>query len=154
VNPSRFTFPLERVRALRERTEDQAKEELAASLAHRMRGEAMLRAAGEAVSGARELHRGAMSQASGTDLLLAQAYVERTARAREAASLELDRRDSEVEARRNALQHAARDRQVLERLKDRRRAEHKQEMARREGIALDEIALDMHRRGHVFGAAA
>src|SRR5262245_23261075 len=90
VNRPRFTFPLERVRALRERTEDMAKEELAASLAHRMNGEAMLRAAGQAVSDARDLHRTSMDGASGTDLIAAQAYIERTERARQAASLELD----------------------------------------------------------------
>jgi flagellar protein FliJ len=146
VNRPRFTFPLERVRALRERTEDQAKEELAASLAHRLKGEAMLRAAGNAVKDAQSVQRSALATGSGTDLMLAQAYLERTERAREAASLELDRRDSEVEARRNALQYAAQERQVLERLKERRRADHEREVARREGIALDEIALDIHRR--------
>jgi flagellar FliJ protein len=87
-----------------------------------------------------------MAAASGTDLMLAQAYVERTERARQAAELELERRDSEVEVRRHALQHAAQERQVLERLKERRKADHAREVARREAIVLDEVALDIHRR--------
>src|SRR3954462_1034919 len=42
-----FNFRLERVRALRESFEDQAREELADSLHVRLKGEAMLRAASE-----------------------------------------------------------------------------------------------------------
>src|SRR5215211_5590295 len=45
VSSPPFTFRLERVRALRERAEEQAKEEYAASLAHRLDGVALLRAA-------------------------------------------------------------------------------------------------------------
>ncbi len=44
-----FQFRLERVRALRERVEEQAREELASSLSVRMKGEAMLRAAADEV---------------------------------------------------------------------------------------------------------
>ena len=47
VGSPHFTFRLERVRALRERAEDQAKEDYAASLAYRIEGAAMLRAAAE-----------------------------------------------------------------------------------------------------------
>jgi flagellar FliJ protein len=77
-----------------------------------------------------------------------QLFLERTEREREAASLDLDRREAEVEARRRALANAARDRQVLERLKERRRADHKLATARAEGAVLDEMALSVHRRGH------
>jgi flagellar FliJ protein len=83
---------------------------------------------------------------SGQDLLAAQAYVERTARARQAAELELDRREAEVDARRTALVAAARDRQVLERLKERRKADHRRESDRVEGVLLDEMAIVSHRR--------
>jgi flagellar protein FliJ len=147
-----FTFKLERVRALRERTEGLAKEELAASLALRLRGEAMLRAAADNVERARGSQR-ATSAATLTaqDLQAAQAYLERTEREREHASLDLDRRDAEVDARRMALQNAAREREVLERLKQRRRSEHIREAERRRGAVLDEMAIDIHRRR---GAAA
>jgi flagellar protein FliJ len=143
-----FTFKLERVRALRERKEELAKEELAASLALRLRGEAMLQAAVENVEQARGVQRAAVGAAmSAQDLQAAQAYLERTERERESASLDLDRKDAEVEARRSVLQNAARDREVLERLKERKRTEHKREAGRREGVLLDEMALNIHRRG-------
>jgi flagellar protein FliJ len=142
-----FTFKLERVRALRERTEELAKEELAASLALRMRGEAMLRAAAENVEQARGLQRSAAGTAmTVAELQATQAYLERTERERESASLQLDRQDAEVEARRMALQNAAREREVLERLKERRRDEHNREADRRAGAVLDEMAITMHRR--------
>jgi flagellar biosynthesis chaperone FliJ len=41
---------------------------------------------------------------------------------------------------------AARERQALERLKDKRREEHRLESDRITGIALDEMSLNMHRR--------
>jgi flagellar FliJ protein len=143
-----FTFKLERVRALRERKEELAKEELAASLALRLRGEAMLQAAAENVEQARGVQRSAVGvPMSAHDLQAAQAYLERTERERESASLHLDRQDAEVDARRGALQNAARDRQVLERLKERRRTEHRREADRREGVLLDEMGITRHRRG-------
>jgi flagellar FliJ protein len=142
-----FTFRLERVRALRERHEEQAREELATSMSVRMKGEAMLRAASEDVSDAHKVRRQSSTSAlSGAELLALQAYLERAERARESAALELDRRDAEVEARRDALTTRSQERQVLERLKDRRRADHKRESERRESILLDEMALNAHRR--------
>jgi flagellar FliJ protein len=143
-----FTFKLERVRALRERKEELAKEELAASLALRLRGEAMLQAAAENVEQARGLQRAAAgAPMSAPDLQAAQRYLERTEREREHASLNLDRQDAEVDARRSALQSAAREREVLERLKQRRQAEYRREAGRREGVLLDEMAITMFRRG-------
>ena len=147
-----FQFRLERVRALRERAEDEAREELAASLAIRIRGEAMLRAATEVVQGAHDARRQtAAGEMSGADLRALEAYAERTQRERESAELELDRRSAEVDARRAALAVRSQERQVLERLKDRRAADHRRETDRREGALLDEMALLGHRR---LGAAS
>ena len=142
-----FNFRLERVRALRENFEDQAREQLAASLSTRLKGEAMLRAASDSFAGAQDKRRQTASiEVSGQDLLAAQAYLERTGRARQAAELELDRRDAEVDARRTALLAAARERKVLERLKERRKADHRRESQRIEGTLLDEMAIVSHRR--------
>ena len=142
-----FNFRLERVRALRERFEDQAREELAASLSTRMKGEAMLRAASESFTHAQLARRESTTlELTGQDLLATQAYIERTARERQAAELELGRRDAEVDARRTALLAAARERQVLERLKERRAADHRRESERVEGALLDEMAIVSHRR--------
>ena len=142
-----FNFRLERVRALRERFEDQAREELAASLSVRLKGEAMLRAASETYTRAQDTRRRTGGvEVSGQDLLASQAYIERASRLRQAAELELDRRDAEVDARRTALVAASRDRQVLERLRERRLADHKRETERVEAGLLDEMAIVTHRR--------
>ena len=141
-----FTFRLERVRALRERAEQRASEELASSVAHHRRGEDELRAAEARVAQAREGRR-ATAQASGADLLAMQAYIERTQRAEQAAALDLGRREAEVDARRDALVHAAREHRALTRLEQRRREEHAQQAARADGAIMDELALGVHRRG-------
>ena len=150
-NPS-FTFRLERVRSLRERAEDQAREELAKGLRHRLEGEALLRQAGVAAGAAREATLSTAMRpegASAASLIAAQVFAERRHAEHKAAMLDLSRRDAEVDARRTALTAAARDREVLERLKRRARAEHDAEVAREEQIELDEIALAVHRRGTV-----
>jgi len=145
-----FQFRLERVRELREHAEDQAREELASSLAVRLKGEAMLRAAADSLTGAHDARRrGSSADLSGAELLALQAYLERSERARESAALELDRRDAEVDARRAALTARSQERQVLERLKDRRAADHRREQDRREGALLDEVAISAHRRAGV-----
>jgi len=154
VETPSFTFRLERVRSLRERVENRAREELAHELQLRLRGEAMLREAAEAVSAATDSGRSAARvRASGVDLIAAQAYIERAERTRREAALDLDRQDAEVAARRTRLQAAARDRQVIEKLEQRQRAAHDAEWARRSQGALDEVALAVHRRGAIRAAA-
>ncbi len=147
----RYNFRLERVRALRERREDLAKEELAASLSTRLKGEAMLAQASELHSGAQAARRerAEAGGASGAELLAMQTYLERTERARQSAELELNRHDAEVDARRTALRAAAQDRQVLERLKERRRSDHQRAVERHDAMILDEVGLAVHRRGQV-----
>ena len=145
-----FKFRLERVRSMRVQAEEQAREQLAAELAHRVRGEALLRAVAEQAVAARDTQRlTAARGASGTELLAAQAWIERAHRRQHDAALALDRRDTEVAARRHALVHAARERQSIDKLAERRRREHDRDWARRSQGELDEIALAMHRRGSV-----
>jgi flagellar FliJ protein len=72
--------------------------------------------------------------------------MEQAERRRQARMLDLDRCDAEVETRRVALLQAAKDRQALERLKERKKAEHNVEAQRIAGIAADEMSLNMHRR--------
>ena len=111
VETPSFTFRLERVRDLRERAEEHAREELARELAMRMRGEALLREASHAVDSARDTGSGVFRRfgATGADMLAAQAYVERTERDRREAALDLDRQDAEVDARRQVLAAAEPD---------------------------------------------
>jgi flagellar FliJ protein len=145
VSARPFKFRLERVRALRERAEQRASEEFAVSVAHHRLGEEQLQAAAERVADARQMRRG-VAHASGADLLSMQAYMERTQRAQHAAALDLGRREADVDARRDALVHAAREHRALTRLEERRRAEHAVVAARVEGAHMDEVALTAHRR--------
>lgn len=145
MNARPFQFRLERVKSLRERAEQLRAEELAASVAHQRDGEEQLAAAAERVARARDERR-SVAHATGADLLSMQAYIERTQHAEHAAALDLDRREAEVDARRAALVHAAREHRALTRLEQRRREEHAREAARIEGAHMDEVALTVHRR--------
>jgi len=151
VETPSFTFRLERVRTMRERAEERAKEDLANELRLRMRGEALLKQATSAVATARRagLDTVRADRTTSSDLLAAQAYLERAERHRREAALDLDRQDAEVDARRKVLAAAARDRQAIEKLKERQHADHNAEWARKAQGALDEVALTMHRRGQV-----
>jgi flagellar FliJ protein len=140
-----FQFRLERVKSLRERAEQQRAEELAASVAYQRLGEEQLQNAAERVARARGERR-SVAEATGADLLSMQTYIERTQRAEQAAALDLGRREAEVDARRAALVHAAREHRALTRLEERRREEHARELARVEGAHMDEVALTVHRR--------
>ncbi len=154
VETPSFRFRLERVRTIRERAEDQAREALSNELRVRAEGEMLLREAADAVSAARNVGRSTASagRSSATDFLSAQAFLERTERNRVEASLELARRDAEVTARRQVLAVAARDRQAIDKLKERQKSQHDAEWARRAQNTLDELALAVHRRGGALAA--
>jgi flagellar protein FliJ len=142
-----FRFPLERLRALRERSEDLAKQELAGALARRSGCAERLQALGEDVAGALDAKRAsATGPARPHELVAHQAWLERVEQARQAGEHDLGRHDADVEAHRGVLVEASRERQALERLKARRSADHARAMARAEGAVLDEIALAQHRR--------
>lgn len=142
-----FQFRLERVREMRVRTEDEAKEELARSMALRARSEQLLLEAAQRVQAARSGQLGAASGGVGIEQMLAhQAFIERAEREAQAAEIELSRQDAEVDARRVALQEAARERQVLDQLKDKHETAHRREAERVESNQIDELALAMHRR--------
>jgi flagellar FliJ protein len=142
-----FKFRLERVRAMRERSEDEAKEGLAQSMAARARGAGRLSESATQVQAARDGQLGAATRGVNVEHMLAhQAFIERTERAQQAAEIDLSRQDAEVAARRVALQEAARDRQVLEKLKDKQATAHRREAERVESRQIDELALAAHRR--------
>jgi flagellar protein FliJ len=144
---SPFRFRLERIRELRERKEDEAKRALAEAITEHFRAEEDLRAAERRIAGARAAQLAAAASArSGLDLVAHQAYLERAETARRARLHALDRRELELNDRRDELSDAARDRQALERLKERRRAEYQREAARIESLILDEIAINNFRR--------
>ncbi len=142
-----FRFRLERVRALRERAEDEAKEAFAGAMLERVRSEQEMEDAAKRVTQAREAQLdAAAAPISATELMARQAYLERSERAHQASRDDLNRRDQALEERREELTEAARDRQALERLKENRRVEFVREQARIEAADLDEIALNGFRR--------
>jgi flagellar FliJ protein len=142
-----FRFRLERVRALRERAEDEAKEAFAGAMMDRVRSEQEMEDAAQRVAQAREAQLdAAAAPISATELMARQAYLERSERAHQASRDDLSRRDLALDERREELTEAARDRQALERLKENRRIEFVREQARIEANDLDEIALNGFRR--------
>jgi flagellar FliJ protein len=142
-----FRFRLERVRALRERAEDEAKEAFAGAMFDRLRSEREMEDAARRVAEARDAQLDATAApVSATELMARQAYLERSERAHEASKEDLSRREHTVDERREELTEAARDRQALERLKEHRRTEFLRERDRVEALALDEIALNGFRR--------
>lgn len=145
---SSFRFRLESVRALSAQRETEAQSALAAALADEAAARARLAEADER-SRAALLGLGACmaeGPVTGAQLRAREAWIGRAAGQREERALDLDRRCTESDARRNVLAEAARDHEVLERLRQRRAAEHRAEQARLEQAALDEIALGLHRR--------
>ncbi|HST56922.1 MAG TPA: flagellar export protein FliJ [Solirubrobacteraceae bacterium] len=144
-----FRFRLERVRALHERKEELAKQELARALSRRSDSELQLRTVDEHIEQTHAEHRSALADSvtvSAADLLALQAFLERVQIERGASARELERHEAEVAERDAQLDRAAQERKALERLKDRHREEHDREVKRSESSTLDEIALDQFRR--------
>jgi flagellar FliJ protein len=133
-----FRFRLERVRALRERSEDAAKQELAQAMSRRFECETQVAAAEERLVQARATAHAVFEH--GGSLLARQAYLEAAELAHREQLQQLDLRHAEVDSRRDELAIAARERQALERLKEHRFAAHQRETLRLEGRLLDEIA--------------
>ena len=149
VETPSFTFRLERVRSLRERAEERAREELAHELRLRLRGEAHAARGHRGRLGGAQTGRDAVTapHAAAPTCIAAQAYIERAERKRREAALDLDRQDAEVAARRTALQSAARERQVIDQLKERQPRRPQRRVGPQAQGALDEVALSVHRRG-------
>jgi flagellar FliJ protein len=143
-----FRFRLRRVHELRHRAEDQAREAYAASLEHRVAGESLLRDVLARRDDARAVTRVRTTDhaVSGADLVAAHAWLQHLEQQREAAEIDVHRREAEADARRVVLTRAARDRQALDRLEERARERHAAEAARVEAAMLDELAVMAHHR--------
>jgi flagellar export protein FliJ len=146
---SSFRFRLERVRALRERREDLARQELAKAVSRLNGSQSRLDAVDANLERVLAEQRVATSTASTVDveeLRARQAFVERIEAQRVSEALELRRHEADVAERDGELGEAAREHHMLERLKERQHAEHDREVGRLESIVLDEIAIDRFRR--------
>jgi flagellar FliJ protein len=146
-----FRFRLERIRALRQRKESFARQELARAISKRAGSRERLRRVEEHLEQALTHQRLATGESPSTtvsaaDLLARQAFLEHVEAQRTMGMRELERHEANVADRDAQLGHAAREHEILERLKERRRSEFEREAARREGEQLDEIALERFRR--------
>lgn len=134
---------------MRERREDLAREELAKAVSRLNGSQSRLEAVDARLERVLADQRVATSTASTVDaeeLRARQAFVERIETQRVSEALELRRCEADVVERDSELGEAAREHRMLERLKERQHAEHDREAVRREGIVLDEIAIDRFRR--------
>jgi flagellar protein FliJ len=150
VTEKPFKFRLERVHDIRRQAERGAQEELATALGVQASEEASLGQVDETIEAARERFRDVASGTEvaqpGDDLAATNAYLERLAGRRAVAVRDLNLSRGEVDRKRTDLEVAARERQALDRLRERRRAEHDREMAHAEAAHNDELALAGHRR--------
>jgi flagellar export protein FliJ len=136
MNGPSYRFRLERVRALRERREEQAKQEFAFALQARQRCQDEVAQLAGRIASARHAQLDAAADVLGAH----QSYLERLERAHEVALQELARHELELTERRIALMKASQDLEALERLKEKGLNDHNREAARVEQVMLDEIA--------------
>lgn len=139
-----FRFRLERVRAVRERSEKLAQQELAEAISRRAGSEADLRAAEGRLQRAQTEQRTLATESptlSAAELQAQQAFIEQAERERGSHAGELSRREADVAGSDSKLAIVAGEHEMLNRLRERQRGEHEREVANRERDALDEIAV-------------
>lgn len=147
-----FRFRLERIRALRQRKEDLARQQLALAMSQLTGSQDRLRAVEEHLEQALTHQRLAVgggrskTTVDAAELLARQAFVEHVEAQRTMGMRELERHEADVADCDAQLGLAAREHEMLERLKERQRSEHQLAAGRREGDLLDEIALERFRR--------
>jgi flagellar export protein FliJ len=137
---TRFTFTLQPVRRIREHAELLAMRDLAGELRHAAELDRELDVVEDRLADAQRPEPGGLSA---VELAARQLYLERIEREVADSKLRTQVQDGHVEASRERLQHAAREREKVDKLAERRRAEHEREQRRRERDAGDEISIQM-----------
>jgi flagellar export protein FliJ len=135
---SRFHFKLDSVRTVRKHSESLAMQALASELAEAGELELRLGDAEQRLVAARQQGSGALGA---LELAQQQLYRERIERELEDARLRATLQARAVQNARDQLDLAAREREALDRLAERRRLEHLQEVGRAERAAADEITV-------------
>jgi flagellar FliJ protein len=138
-----FRFRLERVRAVRERAETLAKQDLAQAISRRSSTEEELKATEADIAQAHVEQRSVAATSgpiSAGELQVRQSFLERIEAQRNGHARELAQREAEVAESDAKLTAAASEHEMLNRLRDRHRGEHDREAARVERNSLDEIA--------------
>ncbi len=135
-------FKLQSVLNYRQSIEDQAQQILTASLQQRRELEDQLTSQQQLLDGAdRELKQRQQQGMTVAEIDLYEGQIYHCRCIIADLQERLQRLDIKIESERQELIHAARERQVLEKLRDKQEAEYRQELSRRERVMLDEISL-------------
>jgi len=150
----RFRFKLEAVRKLREQAETSAKEAYARELAIGRTRDAALREADARLAAARTAAASpSVRPLDGADLRTRQAFIERRELEAAIAALDSTTQAERIEAGRQLLSLAARNREAVERLKKRQQRAHSLASERAENRLLEDLGLTVHLRARSRKAA-
>lgn len=135
-------FKLQSVLNYRQSLEDQAQQLLTSSLQQRLELEAELEHQRSSLqdydSQLRERQRDGLTVA---EMDLFESQIHHCRRLMAELQTHLERLDEQILCQRNDLLQAARDRQVMEKLKEKQESEYRLELSRKERAMLDEISL-------------
>jgi len=135
-------FKLQSVLNYRQSLEDQAQQVLTASLQRQQDLEDQFLTQQQALDKADiELRQRQQEGMTVAEIDLYESQIHHCRRIIEDIQQRLQRLERRIEEERKELLHAARERQVLEKLKDKQEAEYRQELSRQERVMLDEISL-------------
>ena len=135
-------FKLQSVLNYRQSLEDQAQQVLTASLQRQQDLEDQLLTQQQALDKADiELKQRQQEGMTAAEIDLYESQIHHCRRIIEDIQQRLQRLERRIKEERKELLHAARERQVLEKLKDKQEAEYRQELSRQERVMLDEISL-------------
>ena len=135
-------FKLQSVLNYRQSLEDQAQQLLAASLQKQSDLKTQLQEQKQKLQRHdRELKIRQVDGLTVAEIELYESQIQHRRHLIEDILIQQQRLDQQIEIKRKELLHAARERQVLEKLKDKQEADYRQELSRKERAMLDEISL-------------
>ena len=139
-------FRLQPVLRHREILEDRARQHLADALLREREVRAQIdRSRAEMETLQQELLQRQQHGIAVHDLLLFEESIAHRGRRLKGLRHDLERAARDVEEKRQTLAGASRDRRLLEKFKEKKDSERRRELARRETVLLDEIALQLDR---------
>jgi len=139
-------YKLQSVLNYRQSLEDQAQQVLTTSLQQQQELEKQLQSQQQALKiSDTELKQRQQEGMSVAEIDIYESQIYHCRRVIDDIQQRLFRLELRIEEERKALLHAARERQVLETLKDKQEAEYQQELSRQERAMLDEISLQKKR---------
>jgi flagellar export protein FliJ len=146
---TRFTFKLQPIQRIREHAELLAMRDLAGELRHAAE---LHRELGDVEDRLADAQQPDIAGLSAVELAARQLYLERVERELDDARRRADAQAETVDAGRARLADAARAREVLDRLEDRRRSLHDKELRTAERVTSDELSARIRPTG--LGSAA